>query len=379
MTGLSYGKANARVHALEQYFSQTLAVLSSSLIPNPQSPIPTLAVALSGGADSMACTLLAHAWATARGGHITALTVDHGLRPESRAEAEQVAGWMRARGIAHHILTPPLLPAIHNPQSQARTRRYSALLEYCRNAAIPYLLLGHHADDQAETVALQRHRGESPASRAGMAFVTTRGEAALVRPLLGTRKRALVNYLQAQQAEWVEDPSNARSDYARNRLRQALSEAEILALWHESQMQGAQRHADDIARNDWMQAHTRVTETTLWMDRMAWCACVVEPTRMDYLSHLIRHVGGKIHRPRFGETQRLAREIAQEPTGTATLGHCLIRWQGADCDVALEATHPAVLDAAARAPHMVGMQSPHNPLVKPPFWCFNMPHLSPLE
>src|SRR5690349_18603269 len=65
---------------------------------------PRLAVGVSGGADSMALTLLAQAWAQARGGAVWALTVDHGLRPEAAAEARQVGAWLGARGIEHRIL-----------------------------------------------------------------------------------------------------------------------------------------------------------------------------------------------------------------------------------------------------------------------------------
>src|SRR5271163_2950949 len=65
---------------------------------------PALAVAVSGGADSLALALLADRWARAGGGAVTALTVDHNLRPESRAEAAEVAGWLAGRGIAHRVL-----------------------------------------------------------------------------------------------------------------------------------------------------------------------------------------------------------------------------------------------------------------------------------
>ena len=65
---------------------------------------PHLAIAVSGGGDSMALVLLADQWAKAQGGQVTALTVDHGLRAESAREAAQVATWLQARGIAHEIL-----------------------------------------------------------------------------------------------------------------------------------------------------------------------------------------------------------------------------------------------------------------------------------
>jgi tRNA(Ile)-lysidine synthase len=62
---------------------------------------PHVAVAVSGGADSMALCLLADGWARRRGGQVTAITVDHGLRPGSAAEVVEVGRWMAVLGIAH--------------------------------------------------------------------------------------------------------------------------------------------------------------------------------------------------------------------------------------------------------------------------------------
>ena len=70
----------------------------------PFETAPRLAVAVSGGADSLALALLAQEWARGKGGAIVALTVDHGLRREAAAEARQVGRWLAARGIAHHVL-----------------------------------------------------------------------------------------------------------------------------------------------------------------------------------------------------------------------------------------------------------------------------------
>src|SRR3954451_23412950 len=79
-----------------------LAALMEPLGPFERAP--ALAVAVSGGADSLALAILAAAWAERRGGRVLALTVDHGLRPESAAEARQTAAWLAARGITSRIL-----------------------------------------------------------------------------------------------------------------------------------------------------------------------------------------------------------------------------------------------------------------------------------
>jgi len=87
----------------------------------PFEPKPRIAVAVSGGADSMTLALLAAGWARKAGGAAVALTVDHGLRPESAAEARQVARWMRARKIAHRTLRCGTLVRITSPRGNVVT------------------------------------------------------------------------------------------------------------------------------------------------------------------------------------------------------------------------------------------------------------------
>lgn len=322
-----------------------------------------VAVAVSGGADSMALALLARE----HGLTVTALTVNHGLRPEAAAEAQQVNAWMQARGIAHHTLTPAAQP-IANLQARAREMRYGAMLQWCRDHGIAWLLLGHHADDQAETVALQRHRGDSPPSRAGMALVARREGVQLLRPLLGMRPYLLRNFLQAQGQAWIEDPSNNDARFARTRMRQRLSDTDIATLWHEAQQQGAQRHADDVARAAWVAAHAAPAGDGLRLAHPAWAA-LADAARTDLLSRAVQAVGGKAHRPRHHETLRLDAALRSAPTGTATLGHCLVRW--GDGQVVLQPEH-AGLDSRVRAPHITRPE-PLKALANAPFWWFSQP------
>lgn len=290
-------------------------VLTSCALP------PRLAVAVSGGADSMALALLLHA----QGHAITALTVDHGLRPEAAAEAAQVKAWMEARGIAHHTLTPPALDFIPNIQTRAREMRYAAMGQWCRSNGIEALLVAHHADDQAETVALQQHRGTSPPSRAGMALVSRRGEMRLIRPLLGVRKAQLIDALQAIGQPWIEDPSNASDAYARNRLRGTLTNEDVRRLWLEAQAQGEQRHKDDVARNAWVAEHVSACEEGLQFPLPVWRAMPTE-AGTDLLSRAVQAVGRQRHRARLHKSVRLAFLLRTEEQGKETLGHCIITW-----------------------------------------------------
>ncbi|BBK40140.1 tRNA(Ile)-lysidine synthase [Allostella vacuolata] len=189
---------------------------------------PAVAVAVSGGPDSLALTLLADAWARRQGGCVVALTVDHGLRAEAAAEAATVGRWLAARGIAHRILSHTGPRPATRIQEAARRIRYGLLLDACRGAGILHLLLAHHRDDQAETVAIRTGRGSGPDGLAGMAPVRETPEARLLRPLLGQSRRRLVATLAAHGQPSIADPSNLDRRYDRARLRQDGLDAETL-------------------------------------------------------------------------------------------------------------------------------------------------------
>lgn len=186
---------------------------------------PALAVAVSGGADSMALLLLADEWARANGGRAIALTVDHGLRKESAAEARQVGKWCKARGIEHHILRWKTKKPRSAIQAKAREARYALLTGWCRKNKILHLLTAHHLNDQAETLLLRLSRGSFIEGLAAIPAVSTRGGVRLLRPLLGVPKASLASLLAAKRQPWIEDPSNLNRRYARNAIRPHISES----------------------------------------------------------------------------------------------------------------------------------------------------------
>ena len=182
---------------------------------------PRVAVAVSGGPDRLCLCLLAAGWAAARGGVVSALIVDHGLRPEAAAEARQVAAWLRARRIDHHVLRWADVKPATGIQAAAREARYRLLSDWCRAVAILHLLLGHHLDDQAETVALRQARQSGAAGLAGMAAVREVAGLRLLRPFLRVPKARLLATLKTLDQPWLEDPSNLAPSFARGRLRRS--------------------------------------------------------------------------------------------------------------------------------------------------------------
>ncbi|HVI49791.1 MAG TPA: tRNA lysidine(34) synthetase TilS [Candidatus Sulfotelmatobacter sp.] len=190
----------------------------------PWEHAPCLAVAVSGGADSLALTLLADGWAKARGGGVTALTVDHALRSASADEAALVGHWLASRGIGHRVLRWDGLKPVNGVQASAREARYGLLRQAAAQMGILHLLLAHHLDDQAETLLQRLTRGSGVDGLAAMSRQTYLPELRLLRPLLDVPHAALTEFLRKAGQEWIEDPSNRSDAYQRVRLRHLLAD-----------------------------------------------------------------------------------------------------------------------------------------------------------
>jgi len=185
----------------------------------PFQPAPRLGIAVSGGADSMALALLADAWVRPRGGSVRGLIVDHGLRPESGAEAGQTASRLLTRGIPCRVIT--LRDLAHGPAiaERARIARYRVLFAACAEAGILHLLTGHHAEDQIETLMIRVLGGSASAGLAGMPLAAETLTVRLIRPLLGVPPGQLRRFLAIEEMDWAEDPSNRNPRALRARLR----------------------------------------------------------------------------------------------------------------------------------------------------------------
>ncbi len=214
-------------------------------------PGERVGVAVSGGPDSLALLLLAEA---ARPALVEAASVDHGLRVDSRAEAEMVAGICETLGVPHRILTADWSePPATNIQAEARTMRYRLLANWAEERALPALATAHHADDQAETLLMRLARGAGVRGLGGTrARRALTEQVALIRPLLGWRKTELVALVAQAGIEAVDDPSNRDPRHDRSRIRQALAGAEWADPARLAASASALRDADEAI--DWAMA-----------------------------------------------------------------------------------------------------------------------------
>lgn len=296
---------------------------------------PHLAVAVSGGADSMALCLLTRDWAAARAGRITALTVDHGLRPDLAGEAGHIASWMRAAGIDHHILRWTDDKPLAGIQQAARRARYRLLLGWCRETAVLHLLLGHHCRDQAETVLHRALRASGTTGLAGMAAVRETAHARLLRPLLAWSPDEPRQLLRDRRCPWLDDPSNADQRFARIRLRAARPSLAAAGITTRSLLALA---ADAVvARRSLQEAVIELVADACRvspagfarLDRRALAAAPAEVASAT-LARLLLAVGGAEYPPAADRVRALLPGLDGSHPSAATLGRCRIIARGVD-------------------------------------------------
>jgi len=222
-------------------------------------PDARIGVAVSGGPDSLALLLLATA---ARPGLVEAATVDHGLRAESRAEAEMVAALCKRLGVPHAILavswdeTP--MSAI---QERSREARYALLDSWISERGLAALATAHHLDDQAETLLMRLARGAGVRGLGAMRPLAwiPKSDRLLLRPLLGWRRSELEQVCLAAGLEPVADPSNDDGQFERVRVRQALAatdlDPEMLAR-SAAHLAAADEALDCAAEQEWQRSVT---------------------------------------------------------------------------------------------------------------------------
>lgn len=203
-----------------------VSVAEAKALFSDLSRAPALVLAVSGGPDSTALMVLAARWRQSLKVRPTviAVTVDHGLRAESRREAAAVGRLARKLGLMHRTLRWTGVKPKTGLQQAARAVRYRLLADAARKVKASHILTAHTLDDQAETVLIRMSRGSGVTGLAAMTRISAlpgdgQGSIKLVRPLLEIPKTRLIATLQAAKIPFADDPSNRDPRFARVRLR----------------------------------------------------------------------------------------------------------------------------------------------------------------
>ncbi len=316
----------------------------------------TVGLAVSGGGDSLALLHLFARWTELARPAIRVclvLTVDHGLRPESAAEARFVADEARGLGLPHETLVWDDDKPTTGLPAAARDARYRLMGERLTRKSQPAALVAAHTlDDQAETFLMRLARGSGVDGLAGMAERTAHPdfpELIIVRPLLavpGSRLRATLRYLGRT---WIEDPTNADLDHERPRIRAALPLLSAAGLTNAGLARSAVRIArarDALVWATTALAASAIAETPglfVTIDALAFEAAPVE-LQIRLLQRLLARYGGQHPPARLSELERLVDQFAR--TGNrmanpsenrvwdgqaATLGGCrIVAWHPRD-------------------------------------------------
>jgi len=298
----------------------------------PLKAFPRVALAVSGGPDSLALMHLA-AWCRAAerlGPELSVLAVDHSLRTSSRDEALMVGRMASSLGLPHTILTWDAGSCSTSLQARARTARYDLMAAHCQANDIPALVTAHHLDDQAETFLMRLRRGSGID---GLAAIPERGLWAgivLLRPLLDVPKAQLIATLAEKGVGFVSDPSNADHRFERARVRGSAEALAALGLTPEALALSARRlrrarKALDYAAEEFLGAYSEVNAGgCAVIDREAVLSAPQE-TALRVLSRLIAMIGGAEEPLRLAKLETLLAALAESPPKAHTLGRCRIQ------------------------------------------------------
>ncbi|MFN3622883.1 MAG: tRNA lysidine(34) synthetase TilS [Hyphomicrobium sp.] len=317
----------------------------------PLAAFRSLILAVSGGADSMALMLLARRWSQmhTESPKIMVATVDHGLRAESRAEADWVIGEARALGIEAHLLTWSGEKPQAGIQDAARTARYRLLSDHALSVAQgpAAVVTAHTEDDQAETLLMRLARGSGLDGLAAMAplraIEEALGQVVLARPLLGVSGKRLRATLRAAGRTWLEDPSNEADRFERVRIRKARARLAELGLENHKIALSARRLArakdaletcvDDLQRTAGLDVHGGAYAS---FDAGTWSAAP-EELRLRLLGRLIAAFGGQAEPLNLGQLEALVLRMSEAKFEGATLGGAAVSRAGATIHVHREA------------------------------------------
>ena len=287
-----------------------------------------LAVAVSGGGDSLALLILMDEWAKPRKIELFGVTLDHGLRTTSAAEARMVHEIAQKNGISHDILKweNPIMQG--NLSAQARKARYQLIGQWALNKRLQAVCLGHNADDIAETFLMRLARGSGSDGLASMLPVRESNGMIWLRPLLHERRQNLRHFLSMRGLKWCDDPFNEDVQFERARMRKLVNILEKYGVAVDKITQTAQnlrRTTCALSRyaQAWIKKNTILDYGEIHLPKEAFYRLEYE-TRLRILSGVIKWLAQRAYAPRG---RSVAEFLTHIPTRKrATLGGCIIQW-----------------------------------------------------
>ena len=290
----------------------------------------SIGLAVSGGGDSLALLIMASKWANLLKRDLKVVTVDHHLRPNSRDEADYVKITTNSLGHSHKILDWYYEASSGNLQAAASDGRKKLISTWAKEQNIDIILLGHTANDQAETFLMRLARGSGVDGLAGMKTSKNFYGVEWFRPLLSFHRDDLRHYLRFQSIKWIEDPSNDDLKYTRVRARRVLKELETLGIKQRVFLETAQRMdkakvvLNDAAKEAGKEFLTLRDWGDIEVDKKLF-QVKRDETYLRLLAHIIKFISGNVYRTRFSELNQFVLALTETNFKARTIGGIIAR------------------------------------------------------
>ncbi|MDA9818016.1 tRNA lysidine(34) synthetase TilS, partial [Flavobacteriaceae bacterium] len=279
------------------------------IIPNK------IAVAVSGGVDSMALLFLLKEVVPNFSEVIFPITIDHKLRSESTSEAKEISSYLSKIFPNHTVLTSKFLKSpTANIEHIARNMRYKLLLEFCQKHQIEHLFVGHHQEDLAENFLIRLFRGSGIDGLSATELVTNIRNIKIIRPLLDFTKDELLGFLQEHTITYFPDYSNDEEKYLRNKIRNFLSSLkesnlinQRIALASRSILESKKIIEDDMVNQaKEIFNFNEIGSIALNLENFKF---LPEQKALRYLAWILIEIGGNEYKPRLNKLGKLYQAI----------------------------------------------------------------------
>ena len=284
-----------------------------------------IAVAVSGGVDSV-CLLV---WLAKCGLNVTALHVNHKLRPSADIESKYVAELCAQLNVPCHIFYWTGDKPATGLEAAARNARYKFMTDWCHENGVETLMLAHQADDQIETFLMNLGRGSGLYGLAAMARESYRDGIRIVRPLLNVYRDELRQYCDNNHIKYFCDEMNEDEQYTRVRIRKnrrllaeklGIEDSRILlAIENLGRVRDTITTDIDMLIESVLCRGGAMFSNTFLFD-------LAPDIRLKFIGTLIKKIGGDNYQPRLKSLTYALDKLSSDCK--FTLGHCILRRLG---------------------------------------------------
>lgn len=294
------------------------------------STLNAIAVAVSGGSDSMAALILTAYWAKKRKIAVTGVTVDHHLREESGEEALFVHDFCKRLGVGHTVLDWIHEPNITHGKLErlAREVRYRLIDDFCQKNGIGFVVVGHTWNDQLETFEMRHDHQSTSNGLAGMSRIRSLSpKVCIIRPTLRFTRQHLRDLLISEGVSWKDDPMNNDPQFQRVAHRNSIAvlnrdilkeKSKYMLILGENRRKNEEQAVSFIKKN---LGQFEENDRSVTFDTQNFLSEPIN-VRLEILRRIIWYIGGKKYSPSINE---IVLQKILTPGKAYTIGRCVLR------------------------------------------------------